>query len=79
MQDAYDLFGIGSLGAGPSEEDLSKLDTNKDGKISGEEIVEHFFSKIDSNSDGIITEEEFVVACIVYEEINQLLGFPSTS
>ena len=41
---------------------LKKMDTNKDGKLSKEEIkgpLKKEFSKIDDNEDGFITEKEF--------------------
>lgn len=41
---------------------LSKMDTDKDGKLSKEEIdgpLKKDFTKVDTNSDGFITKEEF--------------------
>jgi hypothetical protein len=41
---------------------LSKMDTNKDGKLSASEVqglLKNNFSKIDTNKDGFITEAEF--------------------
>jgi EF hand len=41
---------------------LSKMDTNKDGKLSASEVqgpLKNNFSKIDTNNDGFITEAEF--------------------
>jgi len=41
---------------------LSKMDTDKDGKLSKEEIdgpLKNDFAKVDANSDGFITKEEF--------------------
>ncbi len=42
---------------------LSKLDTNKDGKIAQSEAkgpLEHHFKEIDTNGDGFISKAEFV-------------------
>lgn len=47
------------------EEILSKLDTNKDGKISKDEAqgpLKNDFVKIDTNKDGFISKEELVDA-----------------
>ena len=47
---------------------FDKVDTNKDGEITGEEIVQYTFAKVDANGDGQITEEEFIKACLANEE-----------
>ncbi|WP_035759444.1 EF-hand domain-containing protein [Flavobacterium tegetincola] len=47
------------------EEVLSKLDTNKDGKISKDEAqgpLKNDFTKIDTNKDGFISKEELANA-----------------
>ena len=53
---------------------FAKVDVNKDGKITGEEIIQHTFAKMDANQDGEITEAEFVKACLASEEISNLFG-----
>ena len=56
------------------EKIFAKVDANKDGKLTGEEIIQHTFAKMDANDDGEITEGEFVKACLASEEISQLFG-----
>lgn len=44
---------------------LTKMDTNKDGKLAQSEVkgpLKDHFSKIDVNEDGFVTEEEFTKA-----------------
>ena len=44
---------------------LTKMDTDKDGKLAQSEAkgpLKDHFSKIDTNEDGFVTEEEFVKA-----------------
>ena len=53
---------------------FAKVDVNKDGKLTGEEIIQHTFAKMDANQDGEITEAEFVKACLASEEISNLFG-----
>ena len=53
---------------------FEKVDTNKDGNITGEEIVQYTFAKVDADGDGQITEEEFIKACLANEEFLYLLG-----
>ena len=53
---------------------FAKVDVNKDGKITGEEIIQHTFAKMDANQDGQITEGEFVEACLTSEEISYLFS-----
>ena len=53
---------------------FEKVDTNEDGKITGEEIVQYTFAKVDADGDGQITEEEFIKACLANEKFLYLLG-----
>lgn len=57
--------GMGGGGGGPPtpEQDFARLDTNKDGKLSGDEIndaVKTRMDKLDPDKNGEITKEEYV-------------------
>ena len=59
----------------PFQQDIiSKVDANKDKKISATEIIERCFAKLDADQDGKISKEEFVNACSNSKEISTLLA-----
>ena len=53
---------------------ISKVDANKDKKISVTEIIDFCFAKIEADQDGKISREEFVNACSNSKEISTLLA-----
>ena len=53
---------------------ISKVDANRDKKISATEIIERCFDKIDADQDGKISKEDFVNACSNSKEILTLLA-----
>lgn len=51
----------GERGGPPSIDEIFKMDANKDGKLSKDEIkgpLQRDFAKIDTNEDGFISREE---------------------
>ena len=85
-----------ALGLGTSEADAAfeRLDVNKDGSISEEEVAAYLtsngyptpevtaqtiFKTLDVNGDGAVSREELAAGYVKYSALRQALGLPNNA